>query len=188
MTMGLKPVWAEGNLRLDPWELPQATSYSLRGEAGDVTFTVDHRGARIRRLLDRSRLPVTIMLPFHAFQGVAARAIEDENGFVTVTLELLHEDASLCVPLLIANDLGDVAGDWRAWSDMLKLPMLLIESDGIARSLEETMQMEISLHPGYERRKRRHSAEKRPRFLARRKTGSLGLRVVVEGREIIARR
>ncbi len=34
-------------------------------------------------------------------EGVAARAIEDEWGEVTVTLELMHDDPALSVPLLM---------------------------------------------------------------------------------------
>ena len=58
----------------------------------------------------------------------AREFIEDDLGDVTVTLELLHTDAMLCVPLLVAGDLDDVAADWRAWSEALGLPMLMIEA------------------------------------------------------------
>ena len=139
MNTGLKPVWAGRNMRLDPFRLPQATSYAARDDLGDVVFTIDHRGAIIRRTLQRSGLPVTVALPARAFRGVAARAIEDPDGNVTVTLELMHADPMLSVPLLVAEDLDDVAADWRAWSDAYRLPMLLIEADGIARTLEESL-------------------------------------------------
>ncbi|WP_245466732.1 DUF6101 family protein, partial [Mesorhizobium sp. M1A.F.Ca.IN.022.07.1.1] len=41
--------------------------------------------------------------------------------------------------------------------------------------------------PPQERRQGRVSNMRRPRFLARRRTGNLGLRLVVGGEEIIAR-
>ena len=41
--------------------------------------------------------------------------------------------------------------------------------------------------PAKERRKGRASTQRRPRFLARRRTGDLGLRLVIGGEEIIAR-
>ena len=126
MNTRLKPVWAGCELRLDPFRLPQAVTYATRDDLGDVTFTIDHRGATVRRVLEKSRLPVTLVMPAKAFQGVAARAIEDGDGNVTVTLELLHADPALSVPLLVAHDLDDVAADWRAWSDAYRLPMLLI--------------------------------------------------------------
>lgn len=186
----LKPVWAGSDLRLDPFRLPQAVSYAGRDDQGDVTFTIDPRGVTIRRMLEASRLPVSIALPARAFRGVAARAIEDGDGEVTVTLELLHADPLLSVPLLVAHDLDDVAADWRAWSDAYRLPMLLIEADGEARTLEESLGL-VKKRPPAERRKGRVSMQRRPRFLARRRVGDsvgdLGVRLVVNGREIIAR-
>ena len=181
----LKPVWAGCDLRLDPFRLPQAVSYAGRDDLGDVTFTVDRRGVTMRRVLEGSRLPVSIALPARAFRGVAARAIEDGDGNVTVTLELLHSDPMLSVPLLVAHDLDDVAADWRAWSDAYRLPMLLIEADGEARTLEESLGL-VKKRPPAPRRKGRMSIQRRPRFLARRRTGDLGVRLVIDGQEIVA--
>lgn len=187
MNTGLKPVWAGRNMRLDPFRLPQAVSYATRDDAGDVTVTIDRRGAVIRRTLEMSGLPAVIALPAHVFRGVAARAIEDGTGAVTVTLELLHDDPALSVPLLVADDLDDIAADWRAWADAYRLPMLLIEADGVARTLEESLGAAVKTAPPKARRKGRVSTQRRPRFLARRRTGDLGLRLVIGGEEIIAR-
>jgi hypothetical protein len=182
---GLKPHWAGRNMRLDPFRLPQVVSYATRDEQGDVTFVIDKRGAVIRRVLKLSGLPVTIHLPARAFQGVAARAMEDSEGNVTVTLELMHNDPQLSVPLLVADDLDDVAADWRAWADEYRLPMLLVEADGVARTLEESLGA-VKTAP-VKPRKRPVAQKRRPRFLARRKTGNLGLRLVIGGDEIISR-
>ncbi|MBZ9674189.1 DUF6101 family protein [Mesorhizobium sp. ES1-1] len=187
MNTGLKPVWAGRNMRLDPFRLPQMVSYATRDDYGDVTFTIDQRGAVIRRILEMSGVPAIIALPATAFRGVAARAMEDPDGNVTVTLELLHNDPMLSVPLLVAEDLEDVAADWRAWADAYRLPMLLIESDGVARTLEESLGAAIKALPPQERRKGRVSTMRRPRFLARRRAGDLGLRLVVDGQDIISR-
>jgi hypothetical protein len=186
MSSGLKPVWAGCNMRLDPLRLPQKVSYATRDAFGDVSFEVDHRGARVVRILEKSRIPVEVALPACAFRGVAARAMEDETGEVTVTLELLHNDPMLSVPLLVADNLDDVAADWRAWADAYRLPMLLIEADGIARTLEESVG-QLRAGPVQQRRKGKVSNQRRPRFLARRRTGDLGLRLVIGGEEIIAR-
>jgi hypothetical protein len=64
--------------------------------------------------------------------------------------------------------------------------MMLVEADGVARTLEETIG-QVKAAPVRQRRKGRISMQRRPRFLARRKTGNLGLRLVVGGEEIIAR-
>lgn len=186
MNTGLKPVWAGRNMRLDPFRLPQIVSYATRDAFGDVTFTIDHRGVVMRRVLENSGLPATIALPARLFRGVAARAMEDESGNVTVTLELLHADPMLCVPLLVADDLDDVAADWRAWADAYRLPMLLIEADGVARTLEESLGAAVKTQPPRERRQGKATVRRRSRFLARRRTGSLGCRLVIQGIEIIA--
>ncbi len=187
MNTGLKPVWAGRNMRLDPFRLPQMVSYATSDDFGDVTFTVDRRGVVIRRKLEMSGLPALIALPANVFRGVAARAIEDDEGNVTVTLELHHTDPRLCVPLLVADDLDDIAADWRAWADAYRLPMLLFEADGVARTLEESLGLAIRTGPAIERRKGRSSIRRRARFLARRHVGDLGLRLVIDGEEIIAR-
>ncbi|WP_309083622.1 DUF6101 family protein [Chelativorans sp.] len=186
MASGLKPVWAGRAMRLDPFRLPQVVSYATQDSFGEVTFTIGKRGVRMRRVLDMSQLPVTFALPPAAFRGVAARAIEDEDGQVTVTLELLHSDPMLSVPLLVAGDLDDVAADWRAWAEAYRLPMLLVESDGVARTLEESLG-QVKTQAPQERRQGRAVRQRRPRFLARRRQGTLGLRLVVDGEEIIAR-
>lgn len=186
MNTGLKPVWAGRNMRLDPFRLPQAVSYAAHDAFGEVAFTITERGVTMKRQLEKSCLPLNFALPPRAFEGVAARAMEDEAGDVTVTLELLHHDPMLCVPLLVADDLADVAADWRAWAEAYQLPMLLIEADGVARTLEESLG-QVKTAPPCDRRQGSAARPRRPRFLARRKVGNLGLRLIVGGEEIIAR-
>jgi len=184
MSTGQKPVWAGRNMRLDPFRLPQTVSYAARDDFGDVTFSIDRRGAVVRRILRMSGLPATIGLPANAFMGVAARATEYGDGAVTATLELLHRDAMLSVPLLVTDDVDEVAADWRAWAEAYRLPMLLIEADGVARTLEDSLGLAIRALPARERRRR--ASSRRPRFLARRRAGNLGLRLVIDGEDMIA--
>ncbi|MBK8458627.1 MAG: hypothetical protein IPL47_17110 [Phyllobacteriaceae bacterium] len=186
MNTALKPVWAGAAMRLDPFRLPQAVTYAGRDDQGEVDIMVDHRGARLRRTLAKSGLDVSLVLPFRAFAGVAARAIEDDFGNVTATLELHHADPQLCVPLLVAENLDDIAADWRGWAKAAQLPMLLVEADGVARPLDSAIGKVRATTP-IERRKGRAAPKRRARFLARRRGGDLGLRLVVSGEEIIAR-
>jgi hypothetical protein len=183
-----KPVWAGHELRLDPGHLPQHVTYCARSQAEAVTITIDKRGAVMRRKLPGSGLPLSVALPSRIFVGVAARAIDHGDGQITVTLELHHTDPELCVPLLVSHDLGDIAADWRSWASVFNLPMLMVEADGVARPLENAIG---PLTVGRTRPRRHHSffADRRPRFLVRRKTGSLGIScLVIDGEEIIARR
>ncbi|MEE2950115.1 hypothetical protein SAMN06297251_13029 [Fulvimarina manganoxydans] len=181
-----KPDWASEPVRLDP-ALTAGQSIEIVGADGEaVRYQIHRRGAVIRRKLDRSGLPISVAVAARCFAGVAARAMEDAEGNVTVTLELYHPDPALCVPLLVARDLYDVAADWRSWSDLFGLPMMMIEADGSVVPLEDTltaMRSDLSAMP----RRRSPNRTRRPRFLARRKPGGLGMRMVVEGEEIIAR-
>src|SRR5690606_17376650 len=143
----------------------------------DVTFTINERGAVIRQVLPSSGLPMSIALPANAFVGVAARAVEAEFGEITVTLELMHDDPQLSVPLLVAHDLTDVAAAWRAWAASFNLPIMLGGEEGVARPLYESTGAVRTGQP-QARRQGQEPRRRRPRFLARRKTGTLGVRLV----------
>lgn len=186
MASGAQPVWAGNEFRLDPARLPQKLIYATRNSTGDVQITVDQNGCVLKRLLEVSGLPLNIALPVNVFQGVAARAMHTGPESVLVTLELLHHDPDLCVPLFVGSDLEGIARDWQVWADLLGLPMLIIDEDGVARTLDESARRVIKdkSHP---RRHHAMFAERRPRFLARRRMGTLGCRMVLDGLEIIAR-
>ncbi|MBW3096961.1 DUF6101 family protein [Pseudohoeflea coraliihabitans] len=178
----IKPEWAGYELRLDPNHFPQKVSYAGRDEPAEVTVTLDARGAVMKKTLCKSGLPLSIALPARAFSGVAARAIDHGDGTITVTLELHHSDPGLSVPLLVAHDLADIAADWRLWSELYQIPMMMVEADGVARPLDKE-----SSQPPKARRRGSNAGPRRPRFLVRRKTGGSGLRMKIKGREIIAR-
>lgn len=175
-----KPHWAAQDMRLDPARLPQAVSYAAPA-SDDVTFTISNRGATLHRRQAETGMPLSIALPARVFRGVAARAIEDEDGNVTVTLELLHDNENFSVPLLVAHDLEKVSGDWHRWSEMFSLPMLLVEEDGIARTLESSLERyhQRQIDDGFD-------AEPRvARYGVAARRGKLGVRLVIGGETVI---
>ena len=116
-------------MRLDPYQ------FSHRFEAANKSYKLDHRGVVVRKRL-KCGLELSVAVPARAFKGVAGRAKEDKSGNVTVSLELLHHDRELCIPLLLATDMNDIAADWHSWSRLMGLPMLLVgapqsESDSL---------------------------------------------------------
>ena len=167
----------------------QAPEWMRRGEA----HRVDPRGesaafalAGVRYLINRRGMVVTRddvsrPLPASAFEGIAARAMEAPDGSVTVTLELMHADESLSVPVLVAGDLHDVAADWRAWARRTGLPMLMVEGDGTIEVLDAAPRPATDV--AHERRRR---PSRRPRFLVRRRTGSMGVSMRIDGHEMFA--
>lgn len=183
---GAQPVWAGHEFRLDPTRLPQQMCYASRSGAGEVNITVNKRGAVVKTELSKSGLPLNVALPNRVFKGVAARAVETGPENATVTLELLHDDENLCVPLRVGHDLAEIARDWQIWAELLHLPMILFDADGIPRTLDESAAA-VEMKSPYPRRPTSVFADRRPRFLARRRMGDLGVRLMVSGEEIIAR-
>lgn len=174
------PEWAESRLRLDPWSLP----HRIARESAGTSWTVDRHGAVMRATLPCG-LPVSVALPSRSFRGVAARAMEQADGSMKVTLELHHHDPALCVPLLVADDLDDIAADWHAWSRMMRLPMLIVGADTIARPVREKLG-EIMVEAPLARRKRFGTLKHRPWFLRRRKPGVVGPVTRISGEELFA--
>ncbi len=183
---GQKPVWADAEMRLDPFLLPQQVSYARREkDAENVSFTVDVEGAVMKRKLNCG-LPLSMALPSKAFRGVAARAFEGDDGKTTVTLELLHKDEAMSVPLLVSDNLDDVAADWHSWSRTLRLPMLMIATDGAVSTVQNTLGL-LRTEEQKPRRRRHNAVKRRPRFLMRRKPGIVSEVAVLTADEIIAR-
>jgi hypothetical protein len=168
--------------RLDPYAINERIAFNRDG----IRYTLDRAGVSVKMTLPASGLPLSMALPSKAFCGVAARAMEMENGSHIVSLELHHNDASLCVPLMVADNLDDIAADWHSWSRLLKLPMLIVGADGMAAPVREQLGMVMNETP-LERRKRITSPKHRPWFLRRRKTGFLTSIERLDAAEIIAR-
>ncbi|MEP1206601.1 MAG: DUF6101 family protein [Rhizobiaceae bacterium] len=188
---GNKPVWAGLDLRLDPYALPQKIAYDraasqLSGGARgkQIEFTLNTKGAVMKCDLTCG-LPLSMSLPSRAFMGVAARAYENEDGSHTVTLELLHQDAELSIPLCVSDAVEDTAADWHSWSKRLGLPMLLVDERGYATVVKDYAGV-ASLTPK-PRRRRRSLMPDRPDFMRRRKVGVIGPVERLHAREIIAR-
>jgi hypothetical protein len=170
--------------RLDPWQLPQRIEQTA---ADGASWTIDRQGVVLKRRLCNSGLDVSLALPARAFRGVAARATEHEDGSYTVTLQLLHHDAQLCVTLLESSGMEDIAADWHGWSRMMRLPMLMVEADGVARPVRDELGA-VMVNSPLARRKRHATLKHRPRFLKRRKPGSIGPVEKISAEELIARR
>lgn len=180
------PAWINRDLRIDPSDLP--ARFSVPTETGapasqDASIYLDRANVVWKRRL--SGLPLTVALPLDAYEGVAARVSQEEGGWLTGSVELHHRDPALSLPLAVTRDMEQLAGDWRAWSQTLGLPMLLVEIDGTVSPVETVTPAVIgSPQP---RRRTGLLTKRRPRFLVRRRPGAAGEQPVLRGlREIIA--
>jgi hypothetical protein len=153
----------------------------------DAVIVLDRQEAILKRP-SPSGAPATFRLPIKSFEGVAVRiAPVGNDGDIEVTVELRHRDPALSLPLIVADDPSDVAADWQSWGRVLGLPLLLVLPDG---TVEKPVDHMGAIRKLPSRPRRRHSffADRRPRFLARRKTGlKRGEIEIIARHEIIAR-
>jgi hypothetical protein len=173
-------------LRVDPEVLPARWKTRMGGGdrlASEAAVYMDVAGVIVKRSL--SGLPLTLSLPFSAFEGVSVRIEPDGEDGLLARVELRHSDPDLSIPLVVTRHMEEAAEDWQGWARRLGLPMLLIERDGVA----EPVGPATSLPTGEPVPRRRHASlvERRPRFNARRKMGVSGDMPVYRGcREIIS--
>lgn len=167
--------------RLDPFALPVRHSPSPEAPA----FTLDRDRAVVQRSL-AGRL-ATFAVPVKAYAGVSVR-IEPvgDAGDIQVVVELLHDDPSLTLPLIVVDDPEDASADWIAWGRILNLPLLIVESDGTVRSPLNRLGA-LTVSKSGPRRNRALFRGRRSRYIRRRKAGRSDGLERVWGREIIAR-
>ncbi len=174
--------------RVNPFALPARFTAAPGGVPASILLDCH------QVTIERSIAGVTMANPvaITAYLGVVVRfetsgEASAEDGF-RVILELRHADPRLTVPVAIASDPVDIAADWQAFARQLGLPMFLERADGrLEPALRQTGQLVVS----DTKPRRRHSffADRRPRFLVRRKVGrTSGPSEHLVGRELIARR
>jgi len=182
------PAGSSRALRLDPFSLP--LSFAASDAAADervrhVELTRDR--VVMRRSLAGMRMALN--MPVSAFAGVAIRlnpAAGESQATVSVVLE--HKDPSLVLPLFVSAEADDAFAQWRAWGNVLGLPLLVEEDGALREPFARLGQLRIE---GVRARRRRHNAIKRrrPTMPLRRKAGKLTEATPVHRgeREIIAR-
>jgi hypothetical protein len=172
-------------LRLDPFSLPARFS-ACDPIADERVRHVELYRERVvvRRSLAGMRMALN--MPVKDFAGIAIRVLTDQ---ATVAVVLEHKDPSLALPLFATSETAEAFAEWRAWANVLGLPLLVAEDDGGLREAFARMGG-VRVERSRPRRRRRSSLRKRrPSILLRRKPGKLGRATpVYRGeREIIAR-
>jgi Family of unknown function (DUF6101) len=173
--------------RLDPFSLPVRFAASDAAADERVRHVELHRKrVVVRRSLAGMRMALN--MPVSAFAGVAIRVTTGEGG-AAVSVALEHKDPALTLPLLLSTETDEAFADWRAWANVLGLPLLVAEDDGVLREPFARMggvRVE-ALRP--RRRRRTALKRRRPTILMRRKPGRLSEATPVhrDEREIIAR-
>jgi hypothetical protein len=176
-------------LRLDPFALPVRFSVSDAAADGRVREIELHRERVVlRRSLAGMRMALN--MPLTAFAGIALRLVPGEGATedaLSVVLE--HSDPALALPLFLTSQADEAVSEWRTWSKVLGLPLLLADPSGALREpFARLGQMRIEC-PRPRRRRRSALKGRRPSILLRRTLGKVTEATPVhrDEREIIAR-
>ncbi|HZP71033.1 MAG TPA: DUF6101 family protein [Pseudolabrys sp.] len=174
-------------LRLDPFGLPVLFSASDAAADGRLRDIELHRERVVmRRSLAGMRMALN--MPIAAFDGISLQLIASENGqadMLAVVLE--HRDPSLTFPLFLTSRPDEALAEWRAWSEVLDVPLLLAHPD-TGRAVAQLGPLCVE-RPRPRRRRRSVLKKRRPSILMLRGVGKItGATPVHRGeREIIAR-
>jgi hypothetical protein len=178
-------------LRLDPFGLPVRFSASDAAADGRVRDVELHRE---RVVLRRSLLGMRMALnmPVAAFDGISLRLVPGDGGADdTLAVVLEHSDPSLTLPLFLTSQPDEALAEWRAWSQLLGLPLLLAEQGtGAAANARLGQLGQVRIECPRPRRRRRSALKnRRPSILLRRGKGKITRATPVHRgeREIIAR-
>lgn len=175
-------------LRLDPFALPVQFPAHDAGADGETRQVELHRERVVMRRAVRG-IPMAVGVPVCEFRGLTLRVVSFADGSPkAIAIVLDHRDASLSVPLYVADEGEDVVVICKAWSRVLRLPLL---TDPNPRPSKRIVRLgALAIEKVTQRRRRRAAIkQRRPSILMRRKPGSsLESAALHRGeREIIAR-
>jgi hypothetical protein len=188
MRSGGCPAGSGRALRLDPFCLPVRFAASDAAADERVRHVELYRErVVVRRSLRGMRMALN--MPVSAFAGVAIRLLPGEGeAQATVVVVLEHTDPALALPLFVSVEAGEAYAEWRAWGNVLGLP-LLVEDDGALREPFARLGQVRVERPRPRRRRRNAIKRRRPSMPLRRGVAKLTEATPVHRneREIIAR-
>ncbi len=124
----------------------------------------------VRKRLECSGVAVKVKVPVTEYIGVAVATRISEQGLLTSTIELVHEDNDLNYKVFEEEGNHNVVAEWQNWGKKLRLPLLIKAGDGAY--LPYSQQVDgVMLGSPTPRRRLAADAARRPRFLNRRKPG-----------------
>ena len=176
-------------LRLDPHALPVRYAARDRGADGQIrNIELDRERVVLNRAVAGIRMKVGV--PLREFRGVALRTLPPDGGEpAVVAIMLEHRDDALTVPLYVATEGDDAMAEWKSWSRVLGVPLLVADDEGALREPFRRIGRIGLGRPAPRRRRRAAIKWRRPSILMRRKPGRPSATPAVHRgeREIIAR-
>lgn len=141
--------------------------------ANDNTSTgADHSAKTVtmRKKLDKSGVEIKVKVPVSEYFGVAVTTRINEEGVLSSAIELVHEDEELNYRVFEEVGNTDVVAEWQNWGRKLRLPLFIRTGDGELMAYSQQVDG-VMLGKSNIRRKTANEANRRPRFLNRRKQG-----------------
>ncbi len=124
----------------------------------------------VRRMLEQSGVSIKIKVPVTEFIGVAVATSISEEGVLLSSIELVHSDSELNYRVFEEQGNHNVVAEWQNWGKKLRLPLFIKAGDG--QYMPYSQQVDgVMLGNSAGRRKLAADANRRPRFLNRRKPG-----------------
>lgn len=140
------------------------------GAANDDRPREPVKTVTVRRTLEKSGVAIKIKVPVDEFVGVAVCTHISEDGVLTSAIELVHADPELNYRVFEEVGNGSIVAEWQNWGKKLRLPLYIMAGDGAL--LPYSQQVDgLLLGNTVERRKLSAVANRRARFLNRRKPG-----------------
>lgn len=124
----------------------------------------------MRKKLDKSGVAIKVKVPVAEYFGVAVSTRINEEGVLSSAIELVHEDAELNYKVFEEVGNTDVVAEWQNWGRKLRLPLFIRTGDGELMAYSQQVDG-VMLGNSNIRRKTANEANRRPRFLNRRKPG-----------------
>jgi hypothetical protein len=158
-------------LRLDPFALPVRYAARDNGADGQVR-SIELGRERVVFKREVRGIPMTIGVNVTEFAGVTMRTLPpegEEPAAIAVMLE--HRDVGLTVPLFVATEGDDAMAQWKSWSRVLGVPLLVEDGNGALREpFRRVGRLSVGM-PTPRRRRRAAIKWRRPSILMRRKPG-----------------
>lgn len=126
----------------------------------------------VRRMLEKSGVPVKIKVAVSEFVGVAVGSRISPDGVLTSTIELIHPNEDFNYQVYAEDGNANVVAEWQNWGKKLRLPLYIRAGDG---SLVAYSQQVGGVLVGNQtgRRMLATDMERRTRFARRRKPGEV---------------
>lgn len=124
----------------------------------------------VRRMLEQSGVAIKVKVPVTEFIGVAVATAISAEGLLTSSIELVHSDSELNYRVFEEEGNHSVVAEWQNWGKKLRLPLFIKAGDGDYMPYSQHVDG-VMVGNSASRRKLVAEANRRPRFLNRRKPG-----------------